>query len=623
MQAEAVALLSKMWKAISAKRTGWGWFFALISAIFFLSDRWDSLNSFYEKLKKMGAFFKFVVDTAHSPFVQLSVFAAGVIWIGLAAFFSAKAPGKKNNGLKEPKEPQPILAALDELHVLFYEGQTMEGRFEIPEATKPTFQEVEAWNKKAIDCAKQQSFKDVIMLQDIARFTKKWDDAACRKAQKTLEEHGVLDGVDDVGRTVYRHLFGRVRRLGELIAKIEDESTGEVNVTSDASKKLRIVTAELLPDRGAPVLVKIVNKSERSARIHSARLFGVSANGDESELPNRVIASERQGWGNIPFVMEPGSRITIAFAGMCLAMLPREFIAYLAEIELEDETKIRTDRRISFSNAIALDTTLLPEQPRRTITDDQAGKIIDKLKGLKLRPVQITTRYGASEDDPEAYEYAMQVKSVLREAGVTVNSAAIARGTLFPTGVSIFVKDQPYNEDTAAAIIDAIRLTGVECKPRQRQVWYGNGIEPEINLIIGANEITPPANDHRQIETAELQALPNRPKQREIIQSQETIGELIEGGDELLRRMMQGVGIEAQFNQWSEICEEFLRISLDTIAVKLFRSPAIISYNPIGGSLLLSEPWHYQRELYERISSRVTRLREIMKKIETGEFEPC
>jgi len=129
----------------------------------------------------------------------------------------------------------------------------------------------------------------------------------------------------------------------------------------------------------------------------------------------------------------------------------------------------------------------------RTISDDQAGKIIDKLKGLKLRPLMVTTRQGAREDDPEAHEYAVQVKKVLSQAGVTINEAAVGLGTLFPIGVSIFAKPNLYNDVTVSAIIDAIRLTGVECKTRQRQVWYGNGIEPEINLIIGANEITPPS----------------------------------------------------------------------------------------------------------------------------------
>jgi hypothetical protein len=126
-----------------------------------------------------------------------------------------------------------------------------------------------------------------------------------------------------------------------------------------------------------------------------------------------------------------------------------------------------------------------------------------------------------------------------------------------------------------------------------------------------------------------------RPKQKQVIQSQDAtekeirdsicgkIRELIGGGDELLRRMMFDAGVEAQVNHWSATCEAFLRTSLGKIAVKLFRSPAIISFNPIGESFRLSEPWNYQGQLYERISSRTIRLREIMEKVKTGEFEPC
>jgi len=135
----------------------------------------------------------------------------------------------------------------------------------------------------------------------------------------------------------------------------------------------------------------------------------------------------------------------------------------------------------------------LPKQSSRTVTDDQAGKIIDRFKGVKIRPLMISTRQGVLKDDPEAHEYALQIKRVLRQAGVTINEASIGLGTLFPTGVSLFVKSRLNNDEMAAAIMDAIKFTGVQCKTRDRQVWFGTGAEPEINLIIGANELTLPS----------------------------------------------------------------------------------------------------------------------------------
>ena len=109
-ESEFVGLLSKMWKAISTKRTGWGWFFALISALVYLSDRWDSLTSFYEKLKTMGPVLKFVVDAAQSPLVQLAVFIVGVVWIGVAAILSAKASeNRKHDGRPDQSPIKPSI----------------------------------------------------------------------------------------------------------------------------------------------------------------------------------------------------------------------------------------------------------------------------------------------------------------------------------------------------------------------------------------------------------------------------------------------------------------------------------------------------------------------------------
>jgi hypothetical protein len=107
------------------------------------------------------------------------------------------------------------------------------------------------------------------------------------------------------------------------------------------------VTAKLLPEKqGAPVLVEIINKSNSVARLHTARLLGIDGNGNEELLlgPNYIVAIHE--WKRLPFVMEPKSRVSIAFAGMNLERLPKKFVAYLVEVELEDDTKIRTDKRI-------------------------------------------------------------------------------------------------------------------------------------------------------------------------------------------------------------------------------------------------------------------------------------
>ena len=88
--------LKAAWSALLAKRTAAGWVFFLLFALFWVSDKWDSLNSLVGKMKNMGPFFKFIGDATQSPLVQLCVFILGVVWIGIAAVIAART-GKHVN----------------------------------------------------------------------------------------------------------------------------------------------------------------------------------------------------------------------------------------------------------------------------------------------------------------------------------------------------------------------------------------------------------------------------------------------------------------------------------------------------------------------------------------------
>src|SRR5258706_14631794 len=83
--------------ALVAKRTAGGWCLFILFALFWISDRWDSLNSLIGKLKKMGPVAKFLVDAAQSPFVQLCIFISGAIWIGVAAVISSRRTGSNSS----------------------------------------------------------------------------------------------------------------------------------------------------------------------------------------------------------------------------------------------------------------------------------------------------------------------------------------------------------------------------------------------------------------------------------------------------------------------------------------------------------------------------------------------
>ena len=109
------------------------------------------------------------------------------------------------------------------------------------------------------------------------------------------------------------------------------------------------------------------------------------------------------------------------------------------------------------------------------------------------------------------------------------------------------------------------------------------------------------------------------------------LNELSRSGNDLLNRMVMSGGypsVEGSFNQWSKICEQYLSDSLGATAIKLFHSPTSGAiYNPMKmmtiswGSGL--ESLDYQSHLYDRIWSRVMRLGDIARMVESGEIEPC
>lgn len=170
----------------------------------------------------------------------------------------------------------------------------------------------------------------------------------------------------------------------------------------------------------------------------------------------------------------------------------------------------------------------------------------------------------------------------------------------------------------------------------QTEYWVEVKLEDGTVIPSQRRQIEPPISD----EDTNVQVSSNKPDQEKKTQSKDTmekeirdaicskISELANIGNQMLSRagsLSLPNDIELQFNRWSQTSEEFLNTSLGKIAVALFRSPVNNNYNPIrttiGSVSPASEPFWYERQLYDRISSRVTRLRQIIKKIETGELE--
>jgi hypothetical protein len=418
---------------------------------------------------------KYITKQPLQWIVLLTFVALGMVALGLLAV--AHSRNKKGHGVIKPKEPQPVIVAIDELKSLLHEGERLVGRFQ-EDSIKPTFPEVEDWRKRTRECARQKvlATENLVRAKDLLRLEKPWHEDELLRIAAKFVDHGCLLADDSVGIAVFKHLWGSVERLKELIAKIEGE---ELPATATAG-----LTGELNTQRKSGAARRVANEAIRIAR--------------ENNIPFTLYALQNAGVGTLD--TEDEFQAARELIIQCNLPDPTKDLSlvggltWLKLVKFANEKEIALCDKVSVYDCIHAFFTqpVQPKQPiRRTITFDQETKIIDRLKGLKLQPVWITTPAGAHEDDPETYEYANQVKRVLSRAGVTINQSALGLGTLFPSGVGIFVKHHLYNAITVAAIIDAIRLTGVECKTAQRQVWSEHGAEPEINLMIGKNEITP------------------------------------------------------------------------------------------------------------------------------------
>ena len=146
---------------------------------------------------------------------------AVVLW----AEFS-RNPSKKNNRLIEPegdgqwREPQPIFIALAELKTLLNEGRMMLAKYQADTVPNPTFLEVDDYRKRTLDVARQQVFG--LTPKELATFELPWDEEEFLLAQAGMMDHGFIkDGSPDMA--IYRHLWGRVKRLEELISLIESK----------------------------------------------------------------------------------------------------------------------------------------------------------------------------------------------------------------------------------------------------------------------------------------------------------------------------------------------------------------------------------------------------------------
>ena len=91
------------------------------------------------------AAWKYITKQPLQWIVLLTFVALGTVALSLLAV--AHFRNKKRYGVIKPKEPQPVIVAIDELKSLLHEGERLVGRFQ-EDSIKPTFPEVEDWPQK-------------------------------------------------------------------------------------------------------------------------------------------------------------------------------------------------------------------------------------------------------------------------------------------------------------------------------------------------------------------------------------------------------------------------------------------------------------------------------------------
>jgi hypothetical protein len=171
----------------------------------------------------------------------------------------------------EKQEPNPLLVALEELDAVYAEGNHMATLFQCKGAKLPTFPEAVAWNDRATAFVKRKVFADHISTQDWAKFKEDWNFADCQRIERVLREHGYLINAPAAQCSTFRFLWGRVKRLGELLATIKGLAPDETETPIESLTSLLSKT-HLLLDSYAN-LARLMPLAERHDLIANIRQF--------------------------------------------------------------------------------------------------------------------------------------------------------------------------------------------------------------------------------------------------------------------------------------------------------------------------------------------------------------
>jgi hypothetical protein len=184
----------------------------------------DNLNNAFSP---EGQYLMTVEVTARGVRTKTAQFAIAFSTEGDEPVFAVRKDGGSNglSGTAAPALQQahhnPLILALEELDAIHAEGDSKATLYQCKGAKLPTPAEAVAWNERAIASVKREIFAKHISTQDWATFKVDWNFASCQKMARVLHEHGFLDDINDTKSAHFKFLWGRVKRLGELIAKIK------------------------------------------------------------------------------------------------------------------------------------------------------------------------------------------------------------------------------------------------------------------------------------------------------------------------------------------------------------------------------------------------------------------
>lgn len=201
-----------------------GWLFTsggvavwVVKGLFWLLNATGYAETAADIATNRGAILKAVISA--SELWPAGMFAIGVF---VLAWIHWGSPRSWLASIRDKApEPQEVFVAVDQLKSLLNKGRDMETAFQIPQKANPRHAEVHNWIAKVDQCARQKRLAGLVGPKELKKWNTDWSRPDVLRIESLLDRAGYFEGVDDVGRLTFRTIWGRVKRLEELIGSIE------------------------------------------------------------------------------------------------------------------------------------------------------------------------------------------------------------------------------------------------------------------------------------------------------------------------------------------------------------------------------------------------------------------